>query len=138
MIGENAWRKRITIDAAIHHGDPCTTGTRVPVSVIVGSFADGDSVDQVLLPQESRAGYARLAETLLASACSTARKGHHRRYSKRRSCAYGVAEDKSNDRRSGACKGLRNISRAMFKQWHDSALRSPEEKPRHFCRGCHG
>jgi len=42
------WRNRITVDPAIHHGDPVITGTRVAVSVIVGSIADGDSVDQLL------------------------------------------------------------------------------------------
>ena len=42
------WRDRIVIDPAIHHGDPCITGTRVPVSVIVGSIADGDSIPEVL------------------------------------------------------------------------------------------
>jgi uncharacterized protein (DUF433 family) len=42
------WRERISIDPAIHHGDPCIKGTRVPVSVIVGSMADGDSVDIIL------------------------------------------------------------------------------------------
>jgi uncharacterized protein (DUF433 family) len=44
----NDWRKRISIDPGVHHGDPCVSGTRVPVSVIVGSIADGDSVEQVL------------------------------------------------------------------------------------------
>ena len=42
------WRDRITIDPAIHHGDPCIKGTRVPVSVIAGSIADGDSPQQLL------------------------------------------------------------------------------------------
>ena len=42
------WRKHITIDSAIHHGDPVITGTRVPISVIVGSIADGDTVEQLL------------------------------------------------------------------------------------------
>jgi len=42
------WRNRITIDPAVHHGDPVITGTRVAVSVIVGSIADGDSIDQLL------------------------------------------------------------------------------------------
>jgi uncharacterized protein (DUF433 family) len=37
------WRDRITIDPAIHHGDPCIKGTRVPVSVI----ADGDTPAQL-------------------------------------------------------------------------------------------
>jgi uncharacterized protein (DUF433 family) len=42
------WRERIQIDPAIHHGDPCIVGTRIPVSVIVGSVAEGDSWEQIL------------------------------------------------------------------------------------------
>jgi uncharacterized protein (DUF433 family) len=42
------WRERIVIDATIHHGEPCIKGTRVPVSVIVGSLADGDTPEQIL------------------------------------------------------------------------------------------
>jgi uncharacterized protein (DUF433 family) len=42
------WRERIVIDPALHHGEPCITGTRVPVSVIVGSIADGDTPSQIL------------------------------------------------------------------------------------------
>ncbi|MBI3758158.1 MAG: DUF433 domain-containing protein [Deltaproteobacteria bacterium] len=42
------WRARISIDSGIHHGDPCVKGTRVPVSVIVASVADGDSVTEIL------------------------------------------------------------------------------------------
>jgi len=42
------WRDRITIDPAIHHGKPCIKGTRVPVSVIVGSIADGDTHEQII------------------------------------------------------------------------------------------
>lgn len=42
------WRDRITIDPAIHHGDPCIKGTRVPVSVIAASITDGDSPEQLL------------------------------------------------------------------------------------------
>lgn len=48
MVIDNTWRSRISIDPQVHHGDPCITGTRVPVSVLVGSIADGDSFDQVL------------------------------------------------------------------------------------------
>jgi len=43
------WRKRIVIDPRIHHGVPCIKGTRVPVSVLVGSIADGDSIDDLLV-----------------------------------------------------------------------------------------
>ena len=46
-MSEN-WRQRIVIDPAIHHGEPCIKGTRVPVRVIVGSIADGDTSEQIL------------------------------------------------------------------------------------------
>jgi uncharacterized protein (DUF433 family) len=42
------WRDRIVVDAALHHGEPCIKGTRVPVSVIVGSIADGDTTEQII------------------------------------------------------------------------------------------
>ncbi|MBI4719384.1 MAG: DUF433 domain-containing protein [Planctomycetes bacterium] len=48
MTDDSAWRERISVAPTIHHGDPCIKGTRVPVSVIVGSIAEGDSVDQLL------------------------------------------------------------------------------------------
>jgi len=47
MPKEN-WRERIVIDSQIHHGVPCIRGTRVPVSVLVGSLADGDSINNLL------------------------------------------------------------------------------------------
>ena len=46
-MSEN-WRQKIVIDPAIHHGEPCIKGTRVPVSVVVGSIADGDTWEQIL------------------------------------------------------------------------------------------
>jgi uncharacterized protein (DUF433 family) len=42
------WRTRISINPQIHHGDPCIKGTRVPVSVIVGSVAEGSSIAEIL------------------------------------------------------------------------------------------
>jgi len=48
MIASLDWRGRINVDPAIHHGDPCITGTRVPVGVIVGSVAEGDSFEVIL------------------------------------------------------------------------------------------
>jgi uncharacterized protein (DUF433 family) len=42
------WRDRISIDPRIHHGKPCIKGTRIPVSVIVGSIADGDTPEQIM------------------------------------------------------------------------------------------
>ncbi len=56
MAETNDWRQRIRVNPAIHHGDPCIAGTRVPVSVIVGSVADGDSWDEIIAsyPQLTR------------------------------------------------------------------------------------
>ena len=42
------WMDRIIIDPKLHGGEPCIKGTRMPVSVIVGSIADGDTVEAVL------------------------------------------------------------------------------------------
>ena len=42
------WRERIIVDRTIHHGEPCIRGTRVPVSVIVGSMADGDTTQEIV------------------------------------------------------------------------------------------
>jgi uncharacterized protein (DUF433 family) len=51
------WRERFVIDSAIHHGVPCIKGVRVPVSVLVGSIADGDSMSDLLT------AYPHLSET---------------------------------------------------------------------------
>jgi uncharacterized protein (DUF433 family) len=47
-MGDMNWRERINIDPRIHHGKPCIKGTRVPASVIVGSIAEGNSVERIL------------------------------------------------------------------------------------------
>lgn len=47
-MAKNDWMLRIAVDPRIHAGQPCVKGTRVPVSVIVGSVADGDTVAQIL------------------------------------------------------------------------------------------
>jgi len=56
MVADNEWRKRISIDPKVHHGDPCISGTRVSISVIVGSVAEGDTFEQILgsYPQLTR------------------------------------------------------------------------------------
>jgi uncharacterized protein (DUF433 family) len=41
------WHTYISADPEIHHGEPCIKGTRVPVSMIVGSVADGMSFDEI-------------------------------------------------------------------------------------------
>ena len=42
------WQNFIVIDPEIHHGEPCITGTRVPVTILVGSIADGMTIDEVI------------------------------------------------------------------------------------------
>ncbi|HLG13092.1 MAG TPA: DUF433 domain-containing protein [Blastocatellia bacterium] len=39
---------RISVDANIHHGTPVISGTRVPVSIVIGSLADGMSKEEVM------------------------------------------------------------------------------------------
>lgn len=40
------WRERIGIGPRIQQSKPCIKGTRVPVSVIVGGVADGDTPER--------------------------------------------------------------------------------------------
>jgi len=42
------WRKRILSDPEIHHGAPCIKGTRIPVSILLGSMADGMTAGQII------------------------------------------------------------------------------------------
>ena len=42
------WEEYIEIAPDLHHGDPCIRGTRIPVAIIVGSLADGMSVDDII------------------------------------------------------------------------------------------
>ncbi len=42
------WMERIVVEPKLHGGEPCIRGTRIPVSVIVGSIADGDTVEVLL------------------------------------------------------------------------------------------
>jgi uncharacterized protein (DUF433 family) len=68
-MGET-WCGRIVIDPGVHHGDPCIRGTRVPVSVIVGSIADGDTPEGILeawpqlIPEDVRAALKFAAEAV--------------------------------------------------------------------------
>jgi len=42
------WRKYITVDPNICHGQACFTGTRIMVSVVLDNLAAGASVDEIL------------------------------------------------------------------------------------------
>lgn len=47
-MDREAWMARISIDGAVHHGEPCIKGTRIPISLIIGSIADGDRPEDLL------------------------------------------------------------------------------------------
>lgn len=57
-------QKYISIDPEIHHGEPCITGTRIPVSLIVGSIANGMTFDEIL------AEYPQLSTDAIEAALS--------------------------------------------------------------------
>src|SRR5262245_17812390 len=65
-----AWQQRVTTDPELHNGEPCIAGTRIPVRMIVGSLADGLTIEQVVseYPQLTRedvlAALAYAAEVL--------------------------------------------------------------------------
>jgi uncharacterized protein (DUF433 family) len=46
-----------SIEPDIHHGDACIKGTRIPVTTIVGSLADGLSHQEIIhnYPQQTEA-----------------------------------------------------------------------------------
>lgn len=55
------WKKRINIDPAIQGGKPVIAGRRVPVEVVVGALAAGDSIEEVC------AGYVITIEDVRAA-----------------------------------------------------------------------
>lgn len=55
-------QQRVVADPEVHHGEPCIAGTRIPVRMIVGSLADGLTIEQIV------AEYPQLtAEDVLAA-----------------------------------------------------------------------
>ena len=60
----NNWKKQISIDPRVCHGQPCVKGTRIMVWIIVECLANGDTMDDILAayPSLTRAsGRATLA-----------------------------------------------------------------------------
>jgi len=47
-VDDEMWQNRIAIDPRICHGKACIAGTRIMVSVIVDSLANGDTDDDIL------------------------------------------------------------------------------------------
>jgi uncharacterized protein (DUF433 family) len=60
------WREHVTIDPELHHGDPCIKGTRIPVTTIIGSLADGMTAEEVIET------YPQLTETQIQAALAYA------------------------------------------------------------------
>ena len=63
------WQERIAIDPKVMGGKPVIKGTRVPIQVIVGSLAGGDTVAEIcedygITEDDVRAGLAYAAEML--------------------------------------------------------------------------
>lgn len=74
------WRDRISIDPKIHHGKPCIKGTRVPVSVIVGSIAEGNTPERIIeswpqLTQEDIKAALKFAARAVSDANSAPAQG---------------------------------------------------------------
>jgi uncharacterized protein (DUF433 family) len=42
------WRKLITVDPGVAHGQACIAGTRIPASVVLDNLAAGVSTDEIL------------------------------------------------------------------------------------------
>jgi len=67
------WQDRIAVDPAIHDGKPCIKGTRVPVSVMVGSIPEGHTPERIIeswpqLTAEDIQAALRFAADTVASA----------------------------------------------------------------------
>ena len=39
-MSQEDWREHIVSEPALHHGEACIKGTRIPVSVVVATLAD--------------------------------------------------------------------------------------------------
>jgi uncharacterized protein (DUF433 family) len=65
MIEED-WRSRIVCDPELHHGEPCITGTRVPVAILVASLAEMSREE--LLKEYPQLSPADLSSALLYAA----------------------------------------------------------------------
>jgi len=48
------WQGRIVIEPDLHHGDPCIKGTRIPVTIVAGSLADGMTFEEIRIESISQ------------------------------------------------------------------------------------
>jgi uncharacterized protein (DUF433 family) len=42
------WQDHVVIEPDLHHGEACIRGTRIPVSMIIGSLADKMSIADII------------------------------------------------------------------------------------------
>jgi uncharacterized protein (DUF433 family) len=68
-----AWQDRIVIAPDVHHGDPCIKGTRIPVSTLIGSLADGMTLEEI------RDAFPQLTPEDIHAALSYGAGHHHAR-----------------------------------------------------------
>jgi len=43
------WQDQIVVYPDLHHGDACIKGTHIPVTLIIGSLADGLTEEEILV-----------------------------------------------------------------------------------------
>ena len=67
------WSDYITVDPQVCHGKACIKGTRIMVSVILDSLADGQSAEQIL------ANYPSLTPEAIWAAIAYAAELSHER-----------------------------------------------------------
>jgi uncharacterized protein (DUF433 family) len=60
------WQERVVMEPDLHHGEPCIKGTRIPVTMIVGSLADG------MTPEQIRRAYPQLTDDDISAALAYA------------------------------------------------------------------
>jgi uncharacterized protein (DUF433 family) len=60
------WQDRIVVAPDLRHGEACVKGTRIPVTTIIGSLADG------MTHQDIREAYPQLLEEDLQAALAYA------------------------------------------------------------------
>jgi len=64
------WRERITVDPAMHHGQPTIRGMRISVQDVLDYLGSGMSIDEVLsdfpdlTPEDIQASIAYAAEQM--------------------------------------------------------------------------
>ncbi len=69
-MARKPWQQRVWIDAERQQGEPCIKGTRIPVRMIIGSLADGMTLEEVieaypqLVRDDIQAALAYAAEVL--------------------------------------------------------------------------